>query len=109
METKDLRKKYEEACNAYLTKFIKKHDYQLEPYPWVGDEVGGVACIGDMFVGFNDIRYDIDHDVPEEYFDKWYWRSVEMYEAHLAHPDDVVKNLFVRDDKKKHYYLLNSI
>lgn len=30
----------------------------------------------------------------------------QMYEAHLAHPDDVVKNLFVRDDKKKHYYLL---
>lgn len=30
----------------------------------------------------------------------------EMLEADLPHPESIAKNLFVRDDKKKNYYLI---
>jgi hypothetical protein len=26
-----------------------------------------------------DIRYDIDNDIPEECFERWYWKSVDVY------------------------------
>jgi hypothetical protein len=33
-----------------------------------------------MFVSMDNIRYDIDNDVPEECFENWYWKSLEVYE-----------------------------
>ena len=52
---------------------------------WVADDAGTTACIGDMFVDFNDIRYDIDNDVPEPKFEEWYWTSLERAELGIKY------------------------
>lgn len=74
-----LKSEWQELCNKYLKKFCDKHEYEYEPDCWVANNPGTIACVNDMFVSMEDIRYDIDNDIPEEYFEKWYWKAVDVY------------------------------
>ncbi len=47
------------------------------------------------------IRYEITEHVPV-------FTIEEMLEAKLPHPEIIAKNLFVRDDKKRNYYLITA-
>ena len=75
-----LKSEWQELCNKYLKKFCEKHEYTYEPDCWVANDPGTIANIGDMFVSMENIRYDLDNDIPEENFEKWYWKSLEVYE-----------------------------
>jgi hypothetical protein len=75
MKTKELHDKYTDICNEYITIFLKKHNFHSDYSGndiWVANEPGTIALIEDMFVNFDDVRYDIDNDIPEEKFYKWY-------------------------------------
>jgi len=76
---------WKDVCNEYLEAFCLKHDYTYDKYAWIGDDPGTVANIGDLFVGMDDIRYDIDNNIPESYFEKWYWKNLEVYELTECH------------------------
>lgn len=73
MNTK-LKSDYEKACNAYLQAFCEKHgyDYKDAARSWVGGDVGGIAECADYIVRMEDIITDIDRDVPEDEFVKYY-------------------------------------
>lgn len=75
-----LRSEWQELCNKYLKKFCEKHEYPYEEDCWVASDPGTIANIGDMFVSMENIRYDIDNNIPEEHFEKWYWKSLDVYE-----------------------------
>lgn len=75
-----LKSEWQILCSMYLRKFCDKHEYTYEPDCWVANNPGTIACVNDMFVSMEDIRYDIDNDIPEESFEKWYWKSLEVYE-----------------------------
>jgi len=75
---KEVKKDYENACNAYLKLFCEKHGYDYDADCWVSDDVGGIACVSDLFVDMVTIRTDIDMDAPEEEFVKWYDYSVRL-------------------------------
>ena len=75
-----LKKKWADVCNEYLQKFCEKHEYDFECAYWVGDDAGTTACVADYFIGMDEIRYDIDNDVPEDKFLKWYDYSLEVFE-----------------------------
>lgn len=75
------KKLWDDVCNGYLEEFCNKHGHRYEPDMWVSNEPGTVAMICDMFVGIDNIRYDIDNDIPEKYFEKWYWKNLEVYEV----------------------------
>ena len=74
-----LKSEWQILCSMYLRKFCDKHKYTYEPDCWVANNPGTIACVNDMFVSMEDIRYDIDNDIPEEYFEKWYWKAVDVY------------------------------
>ena len=76
---------WKDVCNEYLEAFCWKHGYTYDKYVWVGDDPGTVANIGDLFVGMDDIRYDIDNNIPESCFEKWYWKNLEVYELTGCH------------------------
>ena len=61
-----------QACNAYLAAFCEKHGYDYEPDAWVGDDPGGIAEVGDLFVSMADMLTDIDRDAPKEEYIKYY-------------------------------------
>lgn len=62
-----------------LIAFATRHDMSLEQDPWVGGEPGGIAAVGDFFVGMQDIYYDVLAEPDPEEFFKWH-----DYEMRLA-------------------------
>ena len=78
-----IKGRWREVCNAYLQAFCEKHEYDYDDAYWVGDDPGTIACIADLFVGMDEIRYDIDENVPEEMFLKWYDYSLSVHEAEM--------------------------
>lgn len=77
---RELKLNWKEICNNYLFEFCNKHEYAYEPDCWIAGDPGTIVNIGDLFVSMEDIRYDIDNDIPEHYFENWYWKSLEVYE-----------------------------
>lgn len=65
-----LQKEYSLLVSEYISAFEKKHDIEFDY--WVGDEVGEIAVFGDFFFNFDDIRRDVDDDVPEKKIFEWY-------------------------------------
>ena len=72
--------RWNELCNEYLKEFCDKHEWQYEPDMWVAGNIGTIVMIGDMFVSMNNIRYDVDNNIPTDYFEKWYWKRIEISE-----------------------------
>lgn len=77
-KNKPLREEYAEICNEYLRRFCKKHGFYLSDADWVGDDAGGLAQIADYFFSFEDIRYDVDNEVPEDVIIEWYDYDLEV-------------------------------
>ena len=74
-----LKQTWEKVCNTYLQEFCRRHGYSYEPDMWVADNPGTIACVCDMFVSMEDIRYDVDNLIDTGCFEAWYWKSVDVY------------------------------
>lgn len=83
------RAMYTLGCIEYLRLFCEKHgfDYEDAKDAWVGNEVGGVVCIGDYFTDMGVIIADIEMDAPEDEFIKWYDYSLVANEFGLNVPN----------------------
>lgn len=77
-EKLELRLAYEVACINYLSAFMKQYDLSCDPYPWVGNEIGTIAEVGDYFFGFDDIKRCVDEDVKWEDLIEWYDYNTEV-------------------------------
>lgn len=69
---------YEVACTRYLAAFMEKYDLSCDPEPWVGNEVGTIAEVGDYFFDFQDIKRCIDEDVEWQDLIEWYDYNIEV-------------------------------
>lgn len=69
---------YEVACTRYLAAFMEKYDLSCDQEPWVGNEVGTIAEVGDYFFDFQDIKRCIDEDVEWQYLIEWYDYNIEV-------------------------------
>lgn len=73
-----LRQNFLDAVEGYMKAFCKKHDVTVDHWP--GGAIGETCCFSnDTYVGFDEIRFDIDHDLPKGMI--WEWCD-EMLEAH---------------------------
>ena len=77
-ERLELRLAYEAAVTNYLSAFMKQYDLSCDPEPWVGNEVGTIAEVGDYFFGFDDIKRCVDEDVKWEDLIEWYDYNTEV-------------------------------
>ena len=75
-----LKQAWEEVCNTYLQEFCRRHGYCCEPDVWVANNPGTIACVNDMFISMEDIRYDVDNCIDIDCFEAWYSKSFEIYE-----------------------------
>lgn len=80
MDLNKLKNDWEKLTIEYVKFFCEKHEMYYEEDSWVGNKIGEIICIGDYYIDFSDIKYDIDNNVPEEKFDLWYWKSLEVYQ-----------------------------
>ena len=76
-ERLELRLAYEAAVENYLSAFMKQYDLSCDPEPWVGNEVGTIAEVGDYFFGFDDIKRCVDEDVKWKDLIEWYDYTTE--------------------------------
>ena len=77
-ERLELRLAYEAAVTNYLSAFMKQYDLSCDPEPWVGNEIGTIAEIGDYFFDFQDIKRCVDEDVKWEDLIEWYDYTTEV-------------------------------
>ena len=68
MTVEDLKIRYNIIVSKYTDKFCEKHGLYLRF--WVA-EVGDVACFGDLFFDFRNIKYDIDTNQPKGLIIEW--------------------------------------
>lgn len=69
---KELKRQFEEVCKAYLNAFVKRHD--LVSADWVDPGVCEIVCANDdVFLDFDDIRYDIDNAASLSVNEIWDW------------------------------------
>ena len=68
-----LKERYRNICNEYLQRFCEKQGLDYEPDDtWVAGNAGDCANVGDFYFGFDEIRYDIDNNIPMGKIIEWY-------------------------------------
>ena len=73
-----LKERYTNICNEYLQRFCVKQGFDYEPNDtWVAGNAGDYANIGDFYFSFEEIRYDIDNDIPKGKIIEWYDYTLE--------------------------------
>ena len=68
----ELRFHFMNAVTEYVQEFCEKHGWKYDASGWVAGDVGGVIEIEDMYISFDDIRADIDHEFDKDAFVEWY-------------------------------------
>ena len=71
-----LKEKYESVINAYLILFCKKHELEFNDIDWMCG-VGTFFNVTDYYIGFSDVKYDIDNKIESSKFFDWYDYSIE--------------------------------
>lgn len=66
------KERFDRLAQEYMQAFAKKQGLVFEF--WVADEVCGTACFGDRFFDLDDMRYDLDHDLPMGMAVEWHDR-----------------------------------
>jgi len=69
-----IKKSYETIRDNYVLNFLNKNDWELNMSD-IKDEcyyIGGVVSYGDYYFDFDDIRYDVDNDIPKGEYFKYY-------------------------------------
>lgn len=73
---KELTNNLNKAIHDYIELFEKKHELEFEY--WVADRVGEVAVFGYYFLGFCDIRIDLEQDIEKSIFFEWYSYALDL-------------------------------
>lgn len=69
-KAQERKRMFGRVATLYLEAFAEKHDLRFEF--WVADDVGDTACFGDYFFHLDDMRYDLDNDLPKGMVIEWY-------------------------------------
>lgn len=84
MNSKILKKIYDDVCNEYVRLFCKKQE--LDFNGWIGNDVGGIAeFANEYFFNITDIIIDIDTNQKKELILDWQTEGVEynMFERNI--------------------------
>ena len=74
-----MKKRYEQAVQEYILAFCLKHEIDFDY--WICKDIGGIAVFqgGEVYLNFDNIRFDIDTNQPAELIINHYWDSIEHY------------------------------
>lgn len=76
-----IRENYNKAVDAYMNAWCDKHELEYEADMWVAGDVGTICMVGDYFVSFDEVRYDMDNDLPGDTFFEWYDYSLDVHDV----------------------------
>lgn len=75
MSNNRLQMRFALLAADYIEAFTTKHKVDFDG--WVGECIGGIACFGDYYFNFDDIRYDVDYNVRGRKIFRWLEEGVE--------------------------------
>ena len=99
-----LKENYEKAVTDYIKEFEKVYEVDFDF--WVGDEVGGVANIGDETYNFSDLKYMIDNSIKYDFLVDWYYFVLEYNEKCYYNLDAYCR--LRRDAENKEHFSLDK-
>ena len=77
-----LKEQYEFVVSEYVQIFCNKQGVSFEF--WVADQIGGIACFGDiLYFNFMDIVWDINSKQPKYQIIDWIYESVDNPEKSI--------------------------
>lgn len=77
---------FEYAANEYATRFAEKQEIEFDYWIGVDNQVGSLASFSESyFFSMENIRLDIDNNIPKGMIIKWYDR--ELYNNGLCQGD----------------------
>lgn len=75
-----LKEKYDSACNEYAKQFAKKQGLYFDYWIGYDDQIGSLASFSDTYYfTMENIKLDIDRDIPKGEALKWHERSVNLH------------------------------
>jgi hypothetical protein len=75
-KTPSLKDRFDKLANTYVEQFCRKNNVQSGF--WVADKTGETIHIAGQYFQYEDIRYDIDNDVPKGKIWEWMEYISEM-------------------------------
>lgn len=84
---KDLKNEFNQCCCDYARRFCERHGYEYSDDDWVGDEYGSMYCMGDLYINFSTIMYDVDFTPDTSELLKWYDYCIFANEMGLTVPN----------------------
>jgi hypothetical protein len=72
-----LQKQFNKIADKYIKAFSRKQDFVLDF--WVADIIGDTAFFGDLCFTYDNIRLDVDNDIPKGEIIKWYDFALEQH------------------------------
>lgn len=76
-----LKEQYYKLALLYIEAFEAKQGYEFTD--WITDEDLGIAVFIDQYyINFDDLRHDIDNDVPKGLIFQYFDDGLEWYEKH---------------------------
>ena len=71
----ELKERLDNCIDLYTLLFCQKQE--CSESGWIGKVKGGINCFGDSYFSFEDIRIDLEMEVPKGEIWKWYSDNIE--------------------------------
>ena len=71
----DLKIQLDSIIDEYTNLFCVKQECFSDG--WIGPIKGGINCFSDCFISFDDIRTDLELNVPKGEIFNWYYENLE--------------------------------
>ena len=71
----EIKERLDNCIDLYTDLFCQKQECYADG--WIGNIKVGINCFADAFLSFEDIRIDLEMDMPKGEIFNWYWDNVE--------------------------------
>ena len=75
LSIQEIKERLDNCIDLYTDLFCKKQC--CDEMGWIGNTKGGINCFADAYLSFEDIRIDLEMNVPKGEIFKWYWDNIE--------------------------------
>lgn len=81
-----LKVRWDATCKDYLRAFCRKHNINYDDTYWPGGHIGGTVLLNEegYAASMDEIRYDIDNEVPVGKFEAFWDYSLRVHTIELA-------------------------
>ena len=76
-----LEQSYENIINDYIKEFENRVEFKFDY--WIAERIGEIACFGDYYFDFRDVKFVIDNDIILDYLIDWYYFTIDFQECKI--------------------------